>query len=260
MNGHECPVCATSMDAGALRTCPRCETPHHADCYEFAGGCAIFGCAPPDPAAPVPVVSGAAAHLQDLARRWSGIQRAQLLAGLTVGAGVLAAPFLALAAWALAGATSPLGRLLIHAAGVVPAAGVLAFCLLTIPGEVLGRRLARLSGTRLATPGQALALAHDLELTGLEATASRLARLGPRVFGWLAAVAVPLGALGVVAASLVPGQLGGPLAGKFAAAFALGMVFFLGSLVLALCDRVVASRARLVQTTQNRLVASTKKG
>ena len=29
-----------------MRICERCETPHHADCWDYAGGCALFGCRP----------------------------------------------------------------------------------------------------------------------------------------------------------------------------------------------------------------------
>jgi hypothetical protein len=40
-----CPVCACSLDDGSeLHRCNICLTPHHKDCYEYAGGCAIFGC------------------------------------------------------------------------------------------------------------------------------------------------------------------------------------------------------------------------
>jgi hypothetical protein len=38
-----CPVCANPLDDEA-RPCPNCATPHHADCWEYFGGCAIYGC------------------------------------------------------------------------------------------------------------------------------------------------------------------------------------------------------------------------
>ena len=38
-----CPVCATAIK-DEIASCPRCETPHHPDCWDYAGGCAIFGC------------------------------------------------------------------------------------------------------------------------------------------------------------------------------------------------------------------------
>jgi len=41
--GVSCPVCGEGLP-GAPVACPRCETPHHAECWEFAEGCAIYGC------------------------------------------------------------------------------------------------------------------------------------------------------------------------------------------------------------------------
>jgi len=38
-----CPVCACPIEVHP-RLCPRCETPHHSECWDYAGGCAIFGC------------------------------------------------------------------------------------------------------------------------------------------------------------------------------------------------------------------------
>ena len=40
-----CPVCATIIKEEP-RLCERCETPHHQDCWDYAGGCALFGCRP----------------------------------------------------------------------------------------------------------------------------------------------------------------------------------------------------------------------
>ena len=40
-----CPVCACAMtDNEELHVCETCDTPHHKDCWEYTGGCAIFGC------------------------------------------------------------------------------------------------------------------------------------------------------------------------------------------------------------------------
>jgi len=38
-----CPVCGTDV-IEQPKTCPRCATPHHRECWDYAGGCAIFGC------------------------------------------------------------------------------------------------------------------------------------------------------------------------------------------------------------------------
>jgi hypothetical protein len=39
-----CPVCA-SAGPGPWVRCRSCETPHHADCARYAGGCGVYGCA-----------------------------------------------------------------------------------------------------------------------------------------------------------------------------------------------------------------------
>jgi hypothetical protein len=40
-----CPVCGAPIERPP-RLCPSCDTPHHPECWEYAGGCAIFGCDP----------------------------------------------------------------------------------------------------------------------------------------------------------------------------------------------------------------------
>jgi hypothetical protein len=40
-----CQVCGDSLDGATPETtCPACETPHHLDCWNFAEGCAVYGC------------------------------------------------------------------------------------------------------------------------------------------------------------------------------------------------------------------------
>jgi hypothetical protein len=38
-----CPVCAARIE-GETRLCGKCRTPHHAECWAWQQGCAIFGC------------------------------------------------------------------------------------------------------------------------------------------------------------------------------------------------------------------------
>ena len=38
-----CPVCGAPIEAD-LRQCAKCETPHHADCWSYAGRCAVYAC------------------------------------------------------------------------------------------------------------------------------------------------------------------------------------------------------------------------
>lgn len=38
-----CPVCASSLD-GAVTECRTCRTPHHHECWRYAGGCSTYAC------------------------------------------------------------------------------------------------------------------------------------------------------------------------------------------------------------------------
>ncbi|HEY3226823.1 MAG TPA: RING finger protein [Planctomycetota bacterium] len=40
----KCQVCSHAIPMGDRVQCRRCRTPHHADCWEFNGGCATFAC------------------------------------------------------------------------------------------------------------------------------------------------------------------------------------------------------------------------
>lgn len=60
--GKLCPYCQNRIAAGSSAVvCPGCRTPHHAECWDYNGGCTTFGCrnAPgaetPGPARPVPM-------------------------------------------------------------------------------------------------------------------------------------------------------------------------------------------------------------
>jgi len=59
-----CPTCATDVAEADAVVCPRCETRHHRDCWDYGGGCAIFGCRPVGQQAAVP------AGLERRLRRW----------------------------------------------------------------------------------------------------------------------------------------------------------------------------------------------
>jgi hypothetical protein len=41
-----CAVCRHPVYPERLIECHRCETSHHADCWEYNGGCAVYGCRP----------------------------------------------------------------------------------------------------------------------------------------------------------------------------------------------------------------------
>lgn len=40
-----CPVCMGEL-SGEVRICPSCGAAHHLECWNFHGGCAMFGCKP----------------------------------------------------------------------------------------------------------------------------------------------------------------------------------------------------------------------
>lgn len=39
-----CQVCGTGLTVERAVHCPKCHTPHHESCWEYAGGCTIYGC------------------------------------------------------------------------------------------------------------------------------------------------------------------------------------------------------------------------
>ena len=40
-----CPICATALAGEDIVTCPKCQTKHHQDCWEFNdNSCAVYGC------------------------------------------------------------------------------------------------------------------------------------------------------------------------------------------------------------------------
>lgn len=44
-NNIKCPVCFSLIQSDSnIHTCDSCETPHHEDCWNYAEGCAVFGC------------------------------------------------------------------------------------------------------------------------------------------------------------------------------------------------------------------------
>lgn len=42
-NHEVCPVCAEALGPARV-VCNRCRTPHHGDCWEYSGQCALYGC------------------------------------------------------------------------------------------------------------------------------------------------------------------------------------------------------------------------
>lgn len=47
--GGRCPVCASPF-AGRTARCAKCATPHHRECWDYAGGCSTYACGGTRPA------------------------------------------------------------------------------------------------------------------------------------------------------------------------------------------------------------------
>lgn len=45
MSASHCPVCSGPL-TGRTCTCGACGTPHHEECWTYAGGCAVYACRP----------------------------------------------------------------------------------------------------------------------------------------------------------------------------------------------------------------------
>src|SRR3989338_1590308 len=39
-----CKVCGESINGTGMVNCSKCDTPHHSDCFQYAGKCSTFGC------------------------------------------------------------------------------------------------------------------------------------------------------------------------------------------------------------------------
>jgi hypothetical protein len=183
---------------------------------------------------------------------------------LGVGLSVLVSPFLMAAAALLhawAGRPSPplVATLLAMAAGLLPACFSLLYGGLSGVAALLERRVQALAGAPLSDPKQAPRLAATLELTGEEAWTVRLAEGSARTFAAVYQGVIALACLAIVLFSLFSGRPERAIPGAFVAALLGALVFTAGGLLLQACGDAVSGRARLVQSIQNRLVASSKR-
>ncbi len=72
-----CPVCRCDLEETFI-SCPSCETPHHHDCWQYAGGCARYGCSGGVTVEAVPATTALPVedewtHIEWQARCWSGL-------------------------------------------------------------------------------------------------------------------------------------------------------------------------------------------
>ena len=85
-----CPVCQDPLFGRATSRCESCDTSHHPECWEYAGGCSTYGCA----AAARPESPGSRSFRSEGAFLWSTSSRVPALLGW-----LGALPFIGLVAW-----------------------------------------------------------------------------------------------------------------------------------------------------------------
>lgn len=188
-----CPVCGEAPGHAAWR-CERCETPHHTECAEYFGGCAIFGCRDGHLPARLEIESWPAA-VQALDRLLA-VRRYQTYAlvalALCPGFGLFVIPFFLGVVTGSAAATQGLTNALVIAAAFVFGP---AYCVFTLLAE---RRLRALRTALGASPEAHL----DLPRFRLAFRAPVRGRRSPiawlvRAVGWFASVLVAGFAIGM---------------------------------------------------------------
>lgn len=227
-----CPVCNGEIATAVAAPCPRCETPHHQECWDYVGGCAIFGCrpAPSGRGGAVALAGEDRREIATLARWYTGLFRVHWWGFLA-----MALPF----AWMpVVGMLSFLLRwdLLIAALPLLMALGACTYFLLLIP--LLGTKwaLERRLGVPLVTPKQGTTrLLESMEMSRSGGLLLWVVRRGPLVYA-----ALLLGA----------GLLGGGMMALVWSLFALPLLF---GVRYATHQRVV-----MIEALQHRLLASLK--
>lgn len=239
--GPRCPVCATGFE-GRIRRCERCSTPHHGDCWDYAGGCAVFGCASRGiaPLAPPERVS-----IDRLVMGWywcvQGMRASVLAIFAPVGAGFLLSFLAALPGLGRLVAALPLG-FLSELAGLLVLVGMVVGTALVVP-TVLLRTLVdwKLGGALRGRGSRAVELARRMD--GIDGLWTRIAAAR----SWVGTAIA-----GAAALSLLLGLLGsGGLA-------AVPMVVVLPALIAYAVLDAFHDSAIEIASVQNRLVASTK--
>lgn len=250
-----CPVCACSIDEEPV-ICPRCATPHHRECWDYAEGCAIFGCDSrgwKDRALDL----GAFDAMLSRTRQWSRLFRYQWIAFALAAAAIVVT---------LCGATLPhqvywrlakishiaswlsyFGRPFMVLGSILCQLSVVSYLVLLIPAWSSRRELEERLGSSLVAPREGSRALLDRVQT------PPMARLLGWVMGACSTVAI-LFSLGLLWVHFtVPAQLQLVSGlGEILTLLLLGIAFPLGA--------TIASRMRLayVQTVQNRVQASLK--
>lgn len=85
-----CPVCGDGLESSP-KVCPRCDTPHHPECWDYVPGCAVFAC---QDSAPPALSSWPFAHRLLVARARLTNVNAHALQAFVIGfAGAMASPW-----------------------------------------------------------------------------------------------------------------------------------------------------------------------
>ncbi len=254
----DCPVCGSSI-SGAVRVCGRCDTPHHAECWEYVGDCAIFGCRARPPggnALPGAVSGGGAAGVGEgegdgevhghLPASPAEHRLAEAASGIRIWAKLFRAQW-----WALVVTTVMAVAFMPMAAGMMRGGiaswllegfslGLFAWLVLWGPVVATRKRLEATLEVKLTPPRHGLRRMLDhTEMTDREGPAMLVLDFLPLVYlGWCAWLW-----------SIAPHWVSG-------AAFAVWTLLGVGTLMVLWA----ATRERLlfVDTVQNRLLASTK--
>lgn len=108
-----CPICRCDIaglvqGVGSSRQCPRCATWYHLDCWEYGGGCGVYGCEPsaqPRRCAPPPRPAGPVWERISNTGAWMALGMTLFMLGTALGflgwciAGPLALPVILLLGW-----------------------------------------------------------------------------------------------------------------------------------------------------------------
>lgn len=259
-----CPVCACPIEADPV-ICPRCSTPHHADCWEYSGGCAIFGCtrAPSlSPSSSSSSLPAPTAELKGRLRTWSWMYRLHWATFASIGVGLGGTVIVSAFAGLLHALLYPVAPGYVMqlvalptmlASFVLSATALLAivgYFVLFLPAWIVLQRLETLVGRPLVVPRAA--------------TRSVLDRVDMPWFGRAVQgtfQALSWAALGLAGLLALMGLFGETLTGYAGDGFFLpmaGLLVFMRLVFFSAFNWATEARLSYLVTTQNRLTASMK--
>lgn len=244
-----CPVCATPVER-APRACPRCATPHHGDCWDYAGGCAIFGCETRPGAAPMDPARWSAAR--PLLRLWRALFGLEWAACVGFGLSLAAMPLVMVAQAILdrfIGPTHGLGMLLFVVITLVPSLtglAILGYALVFLPQRLVRLLVESRLGADLGmAKGEPRKLADRLEPDPWTQRFEAVAR----VLLWANLLVFAVGSAVLVGAA--PRD-------AFTGILTLALWFGLPGVVAWAVTDDASQRRRRLAVIQNRLIASDK--